>query len=97
MSWGQFLHPNDTQSPAHTTVTGSAVEILPATQSRAMAWVQLMPASTQSIRIGGASVTTLTGIELQPGQIILWPSAAPLWAIRTAAGVATVGVVSIGQ
>lgn len=60
---------------AHVTVTNTATEIRAATDTQV--WVTIVNYQTVPVYVGAATVTTSTGIRLDPGASIdLWTTAA---------------------
>lgn len=58
---------NSTYVTTQVSVTGAAATLIASAAGRKMLLLQALAANTQSVWIGAATVTTVTGFELRPG------------------------------
>ncbi|GGX52340.1 hypothetical protein GCM10007392_19590 [Saccharospirillum salsuginis] len=79
----QALSPSDTFSmPGDVTVGAAATQIVPANVDRREVMISLPSSAADSIRIGGAGVTTGSGLELEPGGTVTLNAESAVYGIR---------------
>lgn len=88
----QLQQPNDGDTEADQAVTAADAEIAAANTSARFTYVQNTGAANIRVRYGGSAATAARGIQLAPGQSVMFRGTAAIHAIREGGSDSTVSV-----